>query len=122
MRDTLCSVTVDRDPQGDRDGSPRRLWVEFEPWRPAWLMPGQRYGRTLDPPPRAFGVTGLDAADCWELVRDALQEDPLPEVRAIVWDVDVSTLDLWREHMGNPAARGVWYAGTGPGRPRPRIP
>ena len=105
-------MRVERDPRGDRNGSPRRLWVEFEPFRPAGIPAGRPYGLTFDPPPRAFGVTGLDAADCWKLVRASLVASDLPAVRSVVWDIDLSTIGLSPEHIGNPAARGVWYAGA----------
>jgi hypothetical protein len=58
---------------------------------------------------RTFGVTGLDADDCWAILREILG-DELPAVRTAVWDIDISTLGT-RVPNGNPAARGVWYAG-----------
>ena len=99
------------DPRGDIEGSPRRLWIEFEQLRPPGVPEGGVYVLISDPPPRVFGVTGLDAADCHELVRESLPDQQLPAVRSVVWDVDVSSLEILPTLIGNPAERGVWFAG-----------
>jgi hypothetical protein len=39
------------------------------------------------------GVTGLDADDCMERLREFLGAHPMPPIAEIVWGVDVSTLD-----------------------------
>src|SRR5690349_20055015 len=101
------------DPAGDRDGSPRRLWVEFEAWRPQGLAPCVPFGIAGELPSRTFGVTGWDAADCWSIVRDAFGLSGSPRVEQVVWDVDVSALDarFVLPYVGNPAARGVLFRG-----------
>jgi len=95
--------------RGDQDGCPRRLWVEFEPPPSLERQPVGYWG---EPRPRIFGVTGLDSADCWDIVREVVGNE-LPQVRVAVWDVDISTLDPRLIPTGNPATRGIWYAGTG---------
>ena len=89
-------------PNGDKDGSPRRLWVEVEwPRGPIGVFGG--------PPVRFVGVTGRDAAHCWQLVDERVGVERRARRRAAVWDIDISTTD--RVPTGNPAALGVWYAG-----------
>jgi hypothetical protein len=97
------------DPRGDKDGSPRRLWVQFDnPTRPNGYEGHIAYYGGL--PTRFVGVTGLDSAHCWRLVDEPFPSGTRPSVRAAVWDIDISTLD--RVPTGNPAALGVWYIGT----------
>jgi hypothetical protein len=99
------------DPRGDKDGSPRRLWVEFaDPPRLDGYQGPVAY--VLSPrglPTRFVGVTGLDSAHCWRLVDEVFPNGARRPVRTSVWDVDVSTLDC--VPTGNPAALGVWYVG-----------
>jgi hypothetical protein len=104
--------------RGDIAGSPRRLWAIFDaPRRPAgtrWLVtfPTPSTAHLADVTRHGCGVTGLDADDCWRLVRDAVfAELPVPPVRDAVFDIDVSTLDAdWvLPQIGNPAALGVWF-------------
>ena len=93
---------------------PRRAWVTFElgfPRRGVYAnTPG---GRTeLGAIVRdGCGVTGLDADDCRARVRDEFFRDtPMPAVRELVLDVDVSDLDpMLLPHLGNPAGLGIWY-------------
>jgi hypothetical protein len=57
------------------------------------------------------GVTGLDTDDCFKRVRDGLFSDrPMPAIRDVVFDVDVSSLDrTLTQHLGNPAVLGIWF-------------
>jgi hypothetical protein len=93
------------DARGDRDGSPRRLWVELH----LQVPPDQVVGSTDGLPPRFVGVTGLDAEDCHRIATDTLG-DVRSRITREVWDVDVSSID-GRVPTGNPAALGVWYCG-----------
>jgi hypothetical protein len=101
------------DAHGDVDGRPRRLWVEFEYPLARFTSRGPIGLAGPAGPPWMIGVTGWDAGDCCALVRRARGNAELPRVETVVWDVDVSTLDptMVLPHVGNSAARGVWYAG-----------
>ena len=57
------------------------------------------------------GVSGYDEDDCLALVRThVFAGRPVPEFRARVPDIDVSTLPAFvQQHLGNPASRGVWF-------------
>jgi hypothetical protein len=96
------------DPSGDQDGSPRRLWVEFVLPRPPGSE-GRFFSYVGGIPPTHVGVTGFDETHCWKLVREAFPGARLPPVGAVVWDIDVSTLEPFGGPTGNPAAIGVWY-------------
>jgi hypothetical protein len=106
FRGTLGAVHSD--PRGDKDGSPRRLWVELA--NPRRL---DRYEGTVAHigglPTRFVGVTGLDAAHRRRLFYELFRIGTPRSVRTAIWDIDVSTLD--HVPTGNPAALGVWYAG-----------
>jgi hypothetical protein len=99
---------------GDVAGSPRRIWVSFETGLPA---SGATFVTTAADAALSTallygcGVTGLDADDCLKRMRDGLFSDrPMPAIRDVVFDIDVSTLDpMVAEHLGNPATLGVWF-------------
>ncbi|HEY3673087.1 MAG TPA: hypothetical protein VGN51_19275 [Acidimicrobiia bacterium] len=97
---------------GDVPGQPRRLWVTFQTGMPPVF--GNTGGYLGDVILSGCGVTGLDEEDCWRRVRGVFGERPLPEVRDVVLDIDVSTLDPDRvlSGIGNPAVLGVWFPRT----------
>jgi hypothetical protein len=82
---------------------PRRFWLEFEgKWSPA------------DPGVTAFlylgvGVTGWDLEDCLQMITVITHTAKLPELEAVVEDVDVSTIDPWPNGLGVPVWRGIWF-------------
>jgi hypothetical protein len=78
-----------------------RFWIEFE--------------HTMDdqPPPGTLigvGVTAVDQEDALTLVV-VLKGDPLPPIKALRPNVDVSALDEGHviPNMEPPVERGVWY-------------
>ena len=78
-----------------------RFWIEFE---------GDPF--ELTPLTQGCGVTGIDLDDALALIRhDVLRGSPLPPIRKIVKDVDISTLDANHvlPNIGVPISRGVWY-------------
>ncbi len=83
----------------------RRYWFEFDVDTSA-ATSGLRARLA-----HGCGVTGRDADDCLELIkRNVLAGNELPEVRRVIRDVDLSTLEaLVRRTMDGPRARGVWY-------------
>jgi hypothetical protein len=85
-------------PPGSAPSSLRRFWFEFEP-DAAPL--GMGYG---------CGVTAYDRHDAEELVSAAI-DGPMPTVRRVIEDVDVSTLDGGHvlPNMLPPNERGIWF-------------
>jgi hypothetical protein len=58
------------------------------------------------------GVTAYHEDDAVVLLRQQMFEgDPLPPIRRVIEDIDVSTLDEnhIRPNMGVPVWRGVWF-------------
>ena len=108
---------------GDRPGSLRRMWFQFElpsRFREAAARNGGVIAITADLPsdtrlPTVLtvgcGVTGYDEDDCLDLIRaEIFDERPLPEMRSRVPDIDVSTLpEPLQRHLGSSASRGVWF-------------
>jgi hypothetical protein len=101
---------------GDRQGSLRRVWFQFDlrsRVRDAAKRHGGAVGVAGDSAPFTVGcgVSGYDEDDCLALVRSEIFDGrSLPEIRARVADIDVSTLpEPLQQHLGNPAARGVWF-------------
>jgi hypothetical protein len=62
---------------------------------------------------RRCGVTAYSLEDALALVRQELwrTDEPLPSIREVIEDVDVSTLDPGHvlPNMGPPIWRGVWF-------------
>jgi hypothetical protein len=92
----------------------RRYWIEFEvsPLSSIDLLAvvsESLYAWWI----RRCGVTAFSQEDALNLIRQQLWlfEMPLPPIRNIIEDVDVSTLDPWRvlPQMGPPIWRGIWY-------------
>jgi hypothetical protein len=80
-----------------------RFWVEFD-YPPERQPPiGARFG---------VGVTAIDRRDALRLIAHRVFSDrPLPPVKDIREDVDVSSLDERHvlPNMGPPHVRGVWF-------------
>ena len=82
-----------------------RYWIEFD-----WPG-GEGIVGLLEP--FGFGVTAFDLDDALTLLRTEffeLMEKPMPPIRKVIENVDVSTLDdhVW-PNMHPPNWRGVWY-------------
>ncbi len=84
-----------------------RYWIEFDAREPhdrellarRYLLPG-------------CGVTAWDEADAHRLISEHLFEGgPLPPIRSITPDIDISSLDAnhVRPNMGIHVWRGVWF-------------
>ena len=54
------------------------------------------------------GVTGYDEADCFALIEEVLDGEPVPHVSSRIRDVDIESLHL-RTQLGVLAWRGVWH-------------
>jgi hypothetical protein len=81
----------------------RRYWIEFEVDAPEHLPLGTLLG---------CGVTGYDQEDALQLLRQHIFDGaPLPPIRRLIEDVDISILDAnhVRPNMGVPVWRGVWF-------------
>jgi hypothetical protein len=52
------------------------------------------------------GVTGYDEADCTALIAARLAPHPVPPIRTVTKDIDLSTLPNLQ--IANPAWRGIW--------------
>lgn len=81
----------------------RRYWIEFEvsldDKPPAGLLIG-------------CGVTAHNLSDAMSLVKQQIFDgSEVPNVRRVVEDVDISTLDAdhVRPNMGMPTYRGIWF-------------
>ena len=96
------------------------MWFQFEwplPIREAAARNGGKFGVVLTAADQTVlfnvgcGVSGYDEDDCLALVRThVFAGRPVPEFRARVPDIDVSTLPAFvQQHLGNPASRGVWF-------------
>ncbi len=85
-----------------------RYWFEFEPPREANSPIG---AITLSPwPPSGCGVTAYTLEDAQHLMHTQLGAlGPIPPIRRVVEDVDLSTVDVLRRAMIIPVWRGVWY-------------
>jgi hypothetical protein len=107
-RRSIVNAVVER-ATGGVPGQPRRLWVTFKAGMPPVF--GSTGGDLADVILYGCGVTGLDEEDCWRRVRGVFGERPLPQVRDVVLDIDVSRLDPDRvlPGIGNPAVLGVWF-------------
>ena len=60
----------------------------------------------------ACGVTAYDYQDALRIVRECVFDNaPLPEIEAIIEDVDLATLDEGHvvPNMSLPLRRGVWF-------------
>ncbi len=80
-----------------------RYWVEFE------LDPLDEERLVLE---RGCGVTAYDKDDALALLQERVFGGrPLPPVRRIIEDIDISTLDSGHvlPNMDLPFARGVWF-------------
>lgn len=80
-----------------------RYWIEFDiqqdAFYPSWLSKG-------------CGVTAYSYLDAVQILRDQVFKDkPVPAIRTIIENVDISTLDTSHvlPNMGMPVRRGVWY-------------
>ncbi len=81
----------------------RRFWFEFAADSAESLPPGVRMG---------CGVSAATLEDARAMVKQRVFGGAeLPPLRAVVCDIDVSTLDPGhvRPNMGNPAVVGVWF-------------
>lgn len=81
----------------------RRFWFEFEFKEDEIAPGGLGYG---------CGVTAFDLSDAMSLLQARVfRERPIPQVRDLVEDVDVSTLDPGHvlPNMTPPNIRGVWF-------------
>lgn len=82
-----------------------RYWIEFQIDQDDWseLSSSLRAG---------CGVTGFNQADSLEIIRQRVAKGrSLPQVKRIVEDVDVSTLDPKHvlPNVGNVMKRGIWF-------------
>ena len=78
----------------------QRFWIEIEPCE------------QLSVRSRCFGVTAWTYEDALHLLQEwVLGDRPLSQIRSVVEDIDVSTLDEGhvRPNMGVVSRRGVWY-------------
>lgn len=85
----------------------RRYWFEFEICEDDVFRYPSYAGLG-----RGCGVTAYDQNDALLLLREHLfREDPLPQIRKVIEDVDVSALDGSHvlPNIGVPTWRGVWY-------------
>jgi hypothetical protein len=81
----------------------RRFWFEFEFLSRAPLPLGTWKG---------CGVTAWDRNDAEQLLCEIVfAGSPLPKIRRLIEDVDVSTLDPGHvlPNMGNVFPRGIWF-------------
>lgn len=81
----------------------RRFWFEFAIDNPEDLPPGIRMG---------CGVTARTLEEATALIQQRVFEGtPIPHVRKIVSDIDISMLDRGhvRPNMGNPVIPGIWF-------------
>jgi hypothetical protein len=81
----------------------RRFWLEFDLTGYTDYPAGIQLG---------CGVTAYDLTDAMRLVTEKVfRGTPVPTVRNVVADIDVSTLD--ERHilpsMGNVVRRGIWF-------------
>jgi hypothetical protein len=91
-----------------------RYWLTFRAAGDDELPPGASMG---------VGVTAVDLDDAFRLVSRVLFGGAdLPEIQAVVTDVDVSTLDAGHvlPNMHVPSERGVWFPMTTAG-PSPEL-
>src|SRR6185503_5326946 len=58
-----------------------------------------------------FGVTAFSVEDAWKLLYEHIPRHRLLEIRSVVEDVDVESLDEKhvRVNMGPPNFRGIWF-------------
>lgn len=86
----------------------RRYWFEFEPPPMEDLPPGTiRLGPDS---PYGCGVTAYTREDAEHLMYTRLGKFiPIPPVRRVIEDVDISTIDVLRHCRVIPVWRGVWY-------------
>ena len=80
-----------------------RYWIRFDlklsDPHPIGVLPG-------------IGVTAYDEEDALRMIRELVfVRHPLPQVKELITDIDVSTLDdrHVRPNMANPVVRGVWF-------------
>jgi hypothetical protein len=80
-----------------------RYWFEFDiepdPPYPSWLRKG-------------CGVTAYNYDDAVQLLNERIFTDlPMPDVRQVIEDVDISTLDTAHvlPNMDIPVGRGIWF-------------
>ncbi len=83
-----------------------RFWIEFEP-------PSDPPGYHRCWPPGRCGVTAYSLEEAlWLLLEHIFFSTPVPKVRSVKEDVDLSQPGYWqkvRAYMGAPNWRGVWY-------------
>lgn len=83
-----------------------RFWLTFDYGPP----PGGI--TTWNPGPSWVGVTAFDYEDALRIVRhEYFPDEPLPPLKSIVEDVDISTIDVLRSYpyYSVPIWRGIWY-------------
>lgn len=80
-----------------------RYWIRFDlklsDPHPIGVLPG-------------IGVTAYNEEDALQMIREIVfSRHPLPQVKELIRDIDVSTLDDGhvRPNMANPVVRGVWF-------------
>lgn len=81
----------------------RRFWFEFDVSIADIPFPGALIG---------CGVTAFDVEDAKTLLqRRLLGAQPMPEIRRVIVDVDVSKLDPGHvlPNMAPPDRRGIWF-------------
>jgi hypothetical protein len=80
-----------------------RFWFKFD------LLPREPH------PPGVLigcGVTAFDQEDAIRMLKERVfTAHPLPEIKTMIPDVDISKLDQGhvRPNMGDPSRRGVWF-------------
>ena len=83
----------------------RRFWFEFE-------IPDDEAGQQYEEFRLGCGVTAYSYGDALRILSEGpFRTRPLPNVRKVLEDVDVSTLDPGHvlPNMGVPTWRGVWF-------------
>ena len=92
------------------DDGLHRYWFEFE-----GAPEGVTFGLVLTTPPWKLigvGVTGFDETDCRAMISEKLlRGGPMPPLRRVVRDIDMSTLDERHvlPNMGVAVWRGIWF-------------
>ena len=72
-----------------------RFWFEFD-----------------GPMPRSCGVTAYNYDDAMSLLKKIVfQDGEVPEIRKMIEDIDISSLDEGKilPNIGAPSFRGIWY-------------
>lgn len=84
-----------------------RYWIEFE------ISPGEL---TMYPSYAGLaygcGVTAPSYEEAVDtLVEKLFRKDPIPEIKTVIENVDLSALDAGHvlPNIGNPVVRGIWF-------------